>query len=71
MAKVERAIRSQPVVLENDPLNAAKDMLVSISMLRKRPTIQEFADTAAFVASDRGSGITASVINVNSGISAR
>ena len=59
------------VVLENDPLNAAKDMLVAISMLRKRPTIQEFADTAAFVASDRGSGITASVINVNSGISAR
>lgn len=59
------------VVLENDPLNAAKDMLVSMSMLRKRPTIQEFADTAAFIASDRGSGITASVINVNSGISAR
>jgi NAD(P)-dependent dehydrogenase (short-subunit alcohol dehydrogenase family) len=59
------------VVLENDPLQAAKDMLVSMSMLRKRPTIQEFADTAAFLASDRGSGITASVINVNSGISAR
>jgi NAD(P)-dependent dehydrogenase (short-subunit alcohol dehydrogenase family) len=59
------------VVLENDPLNAAKDMLVSMSMLRKRPTIQEFADTAAFIASERGSGITASVINVNSGISAR
>ena len=59
------------VVLENDPLNAAKDMLVSMSMLRKRPTIQEFADTAAFIASQRGSGITASVINVNSGISAR
>jgi NAD(P)-dependent dehydrogenase (short-subunit alcohol dehydrogenase family) len=59
------------VVVENDPLNAAKDMLVSMSMLRKRPTIQEFADTAAFLASDRASGITASVINVNSGISAR
>jgi NAD(P)-dependent dehydrogenase (short-subunit alcohol dehydrogenase family) len=59
------------VVLENDPLGAAKDMLAGMSMLRKRPTIQEFADTAAFVASDRGSGITASVINVNSGISAR
>jgi NAD(P)-dependent dehydrogenase (short-subunit alcohol dehydrogenase family) len=59
------------VVMENDPLNEAKDMLVSMSMLRKRPTIQEFADTAAFIASDRGSGITASVINVNSGISAR
>jgi len=59
------------VVMENDTLHAAKDMLVSMSMLRKRPTIQEFADTAAFIASDRGSGITASVINVNSGISAR
>ncbi len=57
--------------MENDPLNAAKDMLSSMSMLRKRPTIQEFADTAVFIASDRGSGITASVINVNSGISAR
>jgi NAD(P)-dependent dehydrogenase (short-subunit alcohol dehydrogenase family) len=59
------------VVVENDPLNAAKDMLASMSMLRKRPTIQQFADTASFIASDRGSGITASVINVNSGISAR
>jgi NAD(P)-dependent dehydrogenase (short-subunit alcohol dehydrogenase family) len=59
------------VVLENDPLDAAKDMLARMSMLRKRPTIQEFADTAAFIASDKGSGITASVINVNSGISAR
>jgi NAD(P)-dependent dehydrogenase (short-subunit alcohol dehydrogenase family) len=26
---------------------------------------------AAFIASDRGSGITASIVNVNSGISAR
>lgn len=59
------------VVMENDPLNDAKDNLAHMSMLRKRPTIQEFADTAAFVASDRGSGITASIINVNSGISAR
>jgi NAD(P)-dependent dehydrogenase (short-subunit alcohol dehydrogenase family) len=59
------------VVLENDPLAAAKDMLVDMSMLRKRPTIQEFADTAAFLASDRASGTTASIVNVNSGISAR
>jgi enoyl-[acyl-carrier-protein] reductase (NADH) len=58
------------VVLENDPL-AAKDMLVGMSMLRKRPTIQEVADTATFLASDRASGITASIVNVNSGISAR
>jgi NAD(P)-dependent dehydrogenase (short-subunit alcohol dehydrogenase family) len=58
------------VVVENDPLHAAKDMLVSMSMLRKRPTLAEVADTAAFVACDRGSGITACIINVTSGISA-
>jgi enoyl-[acyl-carrier-protein] reductase (NADH) len=57
------------VVVANDPLESAKDML-AMAMLRKRPTIHEVADTAAFVASDRGSGITASIINVSSGISA-
>jgi NAD(P)-dependent dehydrogenase (short-subunit alcohol dehydrogenase family) len=59
------------VVLENDPLDAAKDALVGLSMLRKRPTVQEVADTATFLASDRASGITASIVNVNSGITAR
>jgi NAD(P)-dependent dehydrogenase (short-subunit alcohol dehydrogenase family) len=58
------------VVLENDPLQPAKDMLSNMSMLRKRPTLQEVAETAAFLASDRGSGITASIVNVTSGISA-
>lgn len=58
------------VVIEDDALGAAKDMLVGMSMLRKRPTVQEVADTAAFLASDRGSGITASIVNVTSGISA-
>lgn len=58
------------VVIDNDPLQAAKDMLTNMSMLRKRPTIQEVADTAAFLASDRGSGITASIVNVTSGITA-
>jgi NAD(P)-dependent dehydrogenase (short-subunit alcohol dehydrogenase family) len=58
------------VVLANDPLDAAKDMLVSMSMLRKRPTLQEVADTATFLASDRGSGITASIVNVSSGVTA-
>jgi NADP-dependent 3-hydroxy acid dehydrogenase YdfG len=38
--------------------------------LRKRPTLQEVADTAAFLASDSGSGITASIVNVSSGITA-
>jgi enoyl-[acyl-carrier-protein] reductase (NADH) len=58
------------VVLQNDPLDAAKDMLVNMSMLRKRPTVQEVADTATFIASDRGSGITATIVNVTSGVSA-
>jgi NAD(P)-dependent dehydrogenase (short-subunit alcohol dehydrogenase family) len=52
-----------------DPSEEAKDQIIaSASMLRRRPTVQEFADTAAFVASDRGSGITASIVNVNSGL---
>jgi hypothetical protein len=61
---------SAGVKLEDDPLDAAKDMLNNMSMLRKRPTLQEVANTAAFLASDRGSGITASIVNVTSGITA-
>ncbi|HLZ09887.1 MAG TPA: SDR family oxidoreductase [Chloroflexota bacterium] len=63
-----------PEDLAGDPklqqLEAAKDALVGMSMIRKRPTIREVADTATFLASDRGSGITASIVNVTSGISA-
>ncbi len=51
-------------------LEAAKNALVGMSMLRKRPTIREVAETAVFLASDRGSGITASIVNVTSGITA-
>ena len=45
-----------------------EDIIASRSMLRRRPTVQQLAETAAFIASDRGSGITASVVNVNSGL---
>lgn len=58
------------VVVENDPMDAAKDALKGMSMLRKRPTLAEVADTATFLASSRGSGITASIVNVTSGITA-
>src|SRR5262245_53468486 len=47
------------------------DGLVNVSMLRKRPTLQEVAETAAFLASDRASGITASIVNVSSGITSQ
>jgi NAD(P)-dependent dehydrogenase (short-subunit alcohol dehydrogenase family) len=58
------------VVLEDDPMDSAKDALKGMSMLRKRPTLAEVADTATFLASSRGSGITASIVNVTSGVTA-
>jgi NAD(P)-dependent dehydrogenase (short-subunit alcohol dehydrogenase family) len=60
------------VTLDDDAPSAdtggVQDALVSVSMLRKRPTLREVAETAAFLASDRASGITASIVNVSSGI---
>jgi NAD(P)-dependent dehydrogenase (short-subunit alcohol dehydrogenase family) len=65
------------VALEAEPrpespapgVETAIDALAEVSMLRKRPTLREVADAAAFLASDRASGITASILNVSSGIS--
>ncbi len=52
-----------------DPFEAVKDNLVaSRSLLRRRPSLQEVADTAAFLASDRASGITASIVSISSGL---
>jgi NAD(P)-dependent dehydrogenase (short-subunit alcohol dehydrogenase family) len=45
------------------------DLMAPLSMLGRGPTVEQLADTAAFVASDRGSGITASIVNVSSGVS--
>lgn len=36
-------------------------------LLKRLPTLQEVADTAAFVASDRGGAITGSIINLTCG----
>jgi NAD(P)-dependent dehydrogenase (short-subunit alcohol dehydrogenase family) len=46
------------------------DLMAPLSMLEKGPTVEQLADAAAFVASDRGSGITGSIVNVSSGVSA-
>jgi NAD(P)-dependent dehydrogenase (short-subunit alcohol dehydrogenase family) len=46
------------------------EMMAKLSMLNQGPTLQQLADAAAFVASSRGSGITGSIINVSSGVSA-
>lgn len=54
---------------EPDQLEAVKDRLVGErAMLRRRPSLQQVADAAAWLASDRASGITAATINVSSGI---
>ena len=45
------------------------EQMARLSMLGRGPTLQQLADTAAFVASDRGCGITASIVNVSSGVS--
>jgi NAD(P)-dependent dehydrogenase (short-subunit alcohol dehydrogenase family) len=37
------------------------------TVLGRLPTLQEVADTAAFLASDRASAITRTVVNVSSG----
>jgi NAD(P)-dependent dehydrogenase (short-subunit alcohol dehydrogenase family) len=56
---------------EPDPLEAVKDRLVGErAMLRRRPSLQQVADTAAWLASDRAGGITAAIVNVSSGITA-
>ena len=60
---------SPPADAAVDTNESMKDEIIgSRSMLRRRPTVQELAEVAAFVASDRGSGITASIVNVNSGL---
>jgi NAD(P)-dependent dehydrogenase (short-subunit alcohol dehydrogenase family) len=46
------------------------ELMAPLSMLQTGPTLAQLADTAAFVASSRGSGITGSIINVSSGVSA-
>jgi NAD(P)-dependent dehydrogenase (short-subunit alcohol dehydrogenase family) len=46
------------------------DLMGPLSMLNRGPTLQQLADTAAFLASDLASGITGSIINASSGVSA-
>jgi len=46
------------------------DQMARLSLLGRGPTVEQLADAATFVASERGSGITASIVNVSSGVSA-
>jgi enoyl-[acyl-carrier-protein] reductase (NADH) len=44
------------------------EQMARVSMMNRGPTADQFAETAAFVASERGSGITASIVNVSAGV---
>ncbi|HEY3262456.1 MAG TPA: SDR family oxidoreductase [Pseudonocardiaceae bacterium] len=50
-----------------DP-QAAIEMISSMSALRRAPRLAEVAEVAAFLASDRASGITGTMTNVTSGL---
>jgi enoyl-[acyl-carrier-protein] reductase (NADH) len=43
-------------------------MLTSLTMLKRRPQLDDVAGTAAFLASDHASGITATIVNVTCGM---
>jgi NAD(P)-dependent dehydrogenase (short-subunit alcohol dehydrogenase family) len=52
-------------------LASVQEFLAQMTMLRRAPRLAQIADTAAFLASDRASGITATIINVTCGLVAR
>ena len=56
--------------VEMDPAEVEK-AIAGMALLRRAPRLQQFADTVAFLASDRAAAITATRINVTSGLVAR
>ncbi|OLB79305.1 MAG: 2-hydroxycyclohexanecarboxyl-CoA dehydrogenase [Actinobacteria bacterium 13_2_20CM_2_71_6] len=52
-------------------LETIKGMLAGMTMLRRAPRLDQVADLAAFLASDRASGITGTIANVTCGMVAR
>jgi NAD(P)-dependent dehydrogenase (short-subunit alcohol dehydrogenase family) len=46
----------------------AAEMIAGMSVLRRTPGLADVAETAAFLASDRGAGITGSMTNVTAGL---
>ena len=49
-------------------LDAAEEMIAGMSVLRRTPRIADVAEAAAFLASDRASGMTGTVANVTAGL---
>ncbi|MGH2944930.1 MAG: SDR family NAD(P)-dependent oxidoreductase [Solirubrobacteraceae bacterium] len=49
-------------------LEAMMERLTGMTMLRRRPEVQQIADTAAFLASDRAGAITSGIVNATCGL---
>jgi NAD(P)-dependent dehydrogenase (short-subunit alcohol dehydrogenase family) len=50
-----------------DPADVER-MIAGMAMLRRAPKVAQVADTAVFLASDRASGITGTIVNVTCGL---
>jgi enoyl-[acyl-carrier-protein] reductase (NADH) len=44
------------------------EQLTQMTMLRRRPEIEQIAETAAFLASDRAGAITSGIVNATCGL---
>jgi NAD(P)-dependent dehydrogenase (short-subunit alcohol dehydrogenase family) len=55
-------------VAEGVSASAALEMIAGMSVLRRPPRLADVTEAAAFLASDRGSGITGSMTNVTAGL---
>ncbi len=49
-------------------LEATMEQLTQMTMLRRRPDVQQIAETAAFLASDRAGAITSGIVNATCGL---
>ena len=56
------------LTLDDAAFQGLLDQLAAMRMLRRSPRLDEIADTAAFLASDRAAGLTATFVNVTGGI---
>lgn len=54
--------------LDSDGLQRTVDGIAQMTMLRRAPALAQVAEAAAFLASDRASAITGTIINVTAGL---
>jgi NAD(P)-dependent dehydrogenase (short-subunit alcohol dehydrogenase family) len=63
------SVEKMKAVNENVPdLSQVREMLAGMSVLRRNVRLDDVAQTAAFLGSDRAAGITGTMVNVTSGL---